>query len=123
MVELFFLAFSLLLSTSPSKESHSTLYASTFRAITSGWSKHEHSLGTEKLLLDIALSRGWEFDSYYPAYIADEFLTLLGNIFDGQTGLHVDEAVQQLAPFRDYNPKMFRARAFKVFSRTRAQSL
>jgi hypothetical protein len=52
-VELFFLALSQLLSTSSSKESHSALYTGTFRAITSDWSKHKHSLGTQNLLLDI----------------------------------------------------------------------
>ena len=28
-------------------------------------------------------------DGYYPAYIVDGFLLLLGNIFEGQTGLHI----------------------------------
>jgi hypothetical protein len=48
-VELFFLALKQLLSTSSSKESHSALYKGTFRAITSDWSKHKDSLGTQKL--------------------------------------------------------------------------
>jgi hypothetical protein len=98
-VELFFLALSQLLSTSSSKESHSALYTGTFRAITSDWSKHKHSLGTQNLLLNIAMSHRWEFDGYYPAYIVDEFLLLLGNIFEGQTGPHIDEARQQFESF------------------------
>ena len=32
----------------------------------------------------------------YPAYIVDEFLVLLGNILQGQTGPHIDDVVQQL---------------------------
>jgi hypothetical protein len=55
----------------------------TFRAFTSDWSKHKHSLGTQNFLLDIAMSRPKEFDVHYSAYIVDEFLFLLGNIFDG----------------------------------------
>ena len=94
-VELFFLALTQLLSTSSSKGSHSALYTGTFRAITSDWSRHKHSLGTQKLLLDIAMSRREEFDDYYPAYIVGEFLLLLGNIFARQTGPHIDEARQQ----------------------------
>ena len=102
-VELFFLALSQLLSTSPSKKSHSALYTGTFRAITSDWSKHKHSLGTQNLLLDIAMSRHREFDDHYPAYIVDEFLLLLGNIFEGQTGPHIDKARRQfeLLPLGD----------------------
>jgi hypothetical protein len=61
-VELFFLALQQLLSTSSSPESHSALYMGTFRAITSDWSKYKDSLGTQKILLDIVVKRGWEFD-------------------------------------------------------------
>src|SRR6266850_1344622 len=52
-VELFFLAFKQLLSTSSSKEPHSGLYVGTFRAITSDWSKYKNSVGTQRLLLDM----------------------------------------------------------------------
>ena len=51
-VEVFLLAFKELLSSSPSQESYSALYISTFRAITSDWRRYKHSLGTQKLLLD-----------------------------------------------------------------------
>jgi hypothetical protein len=94
-VELFFLVLPQLLSASSSKESHSALYTGTFRAITSDWSKHKDSLGTQNLLLDIPMSRCTEFDTHYPVYIVDEFLLLLGNIFQGQTGPHIDKARQQ----------------------------
>jgi hypothetical protein len=121
-VELFFLALSQLLSTSPSTESHSALFTGTFRAITSDWSKHKHSLGTQKLLLDIPLSRLREFDEYYPAYIVDEFLSLLGNIFDGQTGPHIDRARQQFESFELSGPRRFRERVLRVFTWGQAQS-
>jgi hypothetical protein len=115
-VELFFLALSQLLSISPSKESHSALYTGTFRAITSDWSKHKHSLGTQKLLLDIAMSHLPEFEVQYPTYIIDEFLLLLGNSFEGQTGPHLDEVRQQLEPFISYGPRRFRERVLRVLT-------
>ena len=64
--------------------------------ITSDWSKHtgKHSLGTQKLLLDIALSHSCNFDFVYPTYIVGEFSELLGNVFEGQTDKCFDEAVQ-----------------------------
>ena len=122
-VELFFLALSQLLSTSPSMESHSALYTGTFRAITSDWSKHKHSLGTQKLLLDIPLSRLREFDEHYPAYIVDEFLLLLGNIFEGQTGPHIDRARQQFEAFELSGPRRFRERVLRVLTQGQAQTL
>ncbi len=122
-VELFFLALSQLFSTSSSKESHSALYTGTFRAITSGWSKHKHSLGTQKLLLDIAMSGREEFDFHYPAYIVDKLLLLLGNIFKGQTGAHIDEARQQFEPFIMYGPRRFMERVLRVLTWGQAQSL
>jgi hypothetical protein len=122
-VELFFLALEQLLSTSPSKESHSALYTGTFRAITSDWSKYKHSLGTQKLLLDIAMSRRKEFDAYYPAYIVDEFLLLLGNVFEGQTGPQIDKAGQQFELFDLCGPRRFRKRVLSVLAWGRVQSL
>jgi Family of unknown function (DUF6535) len=121
-VELFFLALSQLLSTSSSEESHSALYTGTFRAITSDWSKHKHSLATQKLLLDIAMSRLREFDVHYPAYIVDEFLLLLGNIFEGQTGPHIDEARHHFESFEWYD-SVGRERVLRVLTRGQAQSL
>ena len=122
-VELFFLALSQLLSTSSSKESHSALYTGTFRAIAAGWSKHKKSLGTQKLLLDIAMSGREEFDFHYPAYIVDEFLLLLGNIFEGQTGPHIDRARQQFESFIMRDTRRFRERALRILTRGQAQLL
>lgn len=121
-VELFFLALSQLLSTSSSTESHLALYTCTFRAITTDWSRHKASLGTQNLLLDIAMSRRREFNEYYPTYIADEFLLLLGNIFEGQTGPHIDKARQQFESFGSaYDPRKFRERVLRILNRGQAQ--
>src|SRR6266566_4121858 len=122
-VELFFLALSQLLSTSSSKESHSALYTGTFRAITSDWSKHKDSAATQKLLLDIAMSRD-EFGWQYPAYIVDEFLLLLGNIFEGQTGPHIDNARQQFESFDLYDPRRwFGEKVLEILTSGQAQPL
>jgi hypothetical protein len=115
-VQLFFLALEQQLSTFSSKVSHSALYTGTFRATTSDWSKHKHSLGTQKLLLDIAMSRRQEFETEYPAYIVDEFLSLLGNIFEGQTGAHINEARQQFESFELYGSGRFRERVLRVLT-------
>ena len=120
-VELFSLALAQLLFTSSSKESHSALYMGTFRAITSDWSKHKHSLGTQNLLLDVTRSRNLEFELYYPAYIVDEFLLLLENIFEGQTGPHIDEARQHFESSRWHSP--FNERVLKILTSGQPQSL
>jgi hypothetical protein len=122
-VELFFLVLTQSLSASPSKGSHSALYTGTFRAITSDWSKRKHSLGTQKLLLDIAMSRRWQFDDGYPAYVVDEFLLLLGNIFEGQTGPHINEARQLFGSSIMYGPRRFRERVLRVLTGGQALAL
>ena len=125
-VELFFLALQQLSSTSSSPESHSTLYVGTFRAITSDWSEYKDSLGTQKILLDIVVTRGWEFDppGRYPAFIANEFLGLLGKVFEGQAGLHIDDAVKRLSSLSPdtlhARPRKFKAKALRVITQARA---
>jgi hypothetical protein len=123
-VELFLLAFKQLLSTSSSKESHSALYTGTFRAITSNWSKHEHSPEAQKHLLDIAWSCRWVFNkNNHPTYIVDEFFSFLSNIFEGKTGPHIDEAVQELESCsRGPVPREFRDRMLRVVTGAQAQS-
>ena len=115
-VNLFFLAFDQLLSTSPSMESYSALYTGTFRAITSDWSKRKDSFGTQNILLDIAMSRLWEFGFRYPAYIVDEFLVLLGKIFEGQTGTHIDNARQQFESDETFDACGFKKRLIRVLT-------
>ena len=121
-VRLFFLAFSQLLSTSSSRESHSALYTGTFRSITSDWSKYKDSLGTQEQLLDIVTSLQWHFCEYYPAYIVDEFLLLLGNVFEGQTGPHIDRASQQIESFEVYDSRGFKERMLRVLTPGQTQS-
>jgi hypothetical protein len=70
------------------------------------------------------VSRREEFEADYPAYIVDEFLLLLGNIFEGQTGPHIDEARQQFESFEpSYGPRRFRERVLRVLTWGQAQSL
>jgi hypothetical protein len=101
MVVLFFHALWQLfkLSMSSSKETHSALYTATFWAITSDWSKYKRSLGTQNLLDMVVPGRdvvGFVSSNNCPAYIENEFLVLLGNILEGQTGPHIDNAVQAI---------------------------
>jgi hypothetical protein len=120
-VELFFLGLKQLLS--KPYEFHYALYMGTFRAITRDWKnlRHKNSIGTQKLLLDIALSRSVDFQSIYPLHVADKFLELLSNIFEGQTGSHIDDAVRQLTSSLNYFHDAFRARLLDVITRARAQ--
>ncbi|KAI0270219.1 hypothetical protein BGY98DRAFT_267622 [Russula aff. rugulosa BPL654] len=114
-VELFFLALSQLLSTPSSRNSHSALYTGTFRAITSDWRKHKDALGTQNLPLYIVISRRDAFADQYPDYIVDELLLLLGNIFEGQTGPHIDRARELFGP-EFYDPSGFRERVLRVLT-------
>ena len=66
------------------------------------------------------MSRLREFDEYYPASIVDEFLLLLGNIFEGQTGPHIDKARQQFESLLMHDSKGFRERVLRVLTRGQA---
>jgi len=133
-VELFFLTLKQLLSTSSSKESRSALYICTFRNITSqrSWNNYPLPLATQNLLLHMVASNDSIFSSFdFPDYIKDELLALLQNVFEGQTGPHIDDAVQwlsrQLPPYwrvRSYRRReaTFWAKTFVVLTRARAQS-
>ncbi len=113
-VGLFFLALDQLLSTSSSSNSYSTLYMGAFRTITSDWNKYKHLLGTQNLLLYIAWSRFEEFSDRYPACIVDEFLKLLGNVFEGQTRSRIGEAVRQFTSLHGLNNVPFWDRVLAV---------
>jgi hypothetical protein len=122
-VELFFLTLNQLLSNSSSK----ALYVGTFRAITSDWSKCKHSLGTQKLLLDMVMPYGLVAVSDYPDYITDEFLKLLGNILEGQTGPPIDDAEKKISEYIRVTPFVLARRpvvvkALDVIARARASS-
>jgi len=124
-VELFFLSLKELLSPYSSERPHSALYIGTFRALTSDWNKYKHSLGTQKLLLEMSTSHHQRiidiFILRYPTYIRDEFLVLLGNVFAGQRGPHIDDAVQQLVncynQVRGEEGRAFVAKALEVLTR------
>jgi hypothetical protein len=67
------------------------------------------------------MSRRQEFSGDYPAYIVDEFLLLLGNIFEGQTGPHIDRARQAFESSQwYYNSERFRERVLRVLNRGQA---
>ena len=122
-VEIFLISLKHLLSACTSTESQSALYISTFRTITSDWRKYRHSLGTQKILLHIIASHcGLIARFNYPAYITDELLVLVDNIIKGQTGPHIDLAMERLrewdTPFY-YGPPDFPARALEVISQSR----
>ena len=133
-VELFFLTLKQLLSTSSSKESRSALYICTFRNITSqrSWNNYPLPLATQNLLLHMVASNDSIFSSFdFPDYIKEELLALLENVFEGQTGPHIDDAVQwlsrQLPPYRRIRSwrrrrAKFWAKTFVVLTRARAQS-
>ena len=120
-VELFLVALNEVLSTSPPQDSHSALYIATFRVITSDWSEHKHSLGTQKILLDaVASNQGVVHRFNYPTYITDELLSFMERFLEGQIGPHIDNAVQQLShPLADDRPGIqeFRTKALRVISR------
>ena len=122
-VEIFLIALKQLLSASLSKESQSALYTSTFRVIISDWRKYKHSLRTQKILLHIISSRCGLISRFnYPAYVTDELLVLVDNMLKGQTGPHIDLAMERLREMdlRLYQgPPDFTARALEVISQSR----
>ena len=124
-VEFFLVALNQLLSASTApQDSYSALYIGTFRVITSDWGEYKHSLGTQKILLDaVASNQGIVHRFNYPTYITDELLSLLDRFLEGQTGPHIENAVQQLS-LPDNRPGMqeFRAKALRVISRFQAPS-
>jgi hypothetical protein len=69
--------------------------------------------------------------SGYPDYIIDEFLNLLGNILEGQTGPHIDDAEKKISEYIRVDPFGFRfgfarravlGKALDVIARARASS-
>ena len=124
------------LSTIPlSPDTHSALMVGTFRAVASNWRQHKHSIGTQRVILnlicDIAIfDRGLMSDVAVPAYIADELLVLLRNMVEGQSGSHIDDAMKELEDAieeqQDVAPEwvrevcLFREKVVAIISRLRA---
>ena len=108
----------------PSEDTHSALYIGTFRAITSGWREHKHSIGTQHVILDLICDipisrRGVISNRTYPEYITNELLVLLGNMVEGQSGSYIDDTMKELGfCFRN----AFATEAMAVISRRRAQA-
>jgi hypothetical protein len=114
-------------------DAQSSLLLGMFRAAASNWRQHKHSIGTQRVILnvicDIAIpDRGLMSDHDFPTYITDELLALVENIVEGQSGSHIDEAMKELEDAIDEQDEdegeaditLFRAEAVKVISRSRA---
>ena len=102
-IELFFLAIRQLSSTSSSSELNKVFYAGTFKVITSNWEKSKNSVGTQRVLLDLLCdlvirSRGMFSDFYYPLYVVDMLLDLVGKIVEGHRGElpHINDVIEEL---------------------------
>ncbi|KAN0135125.1 hypothetical protein V8E53_007016 [Lactarius tabidus] len=114
-------------------DAQSSLLLGMFRAAASNWRQHKHSIGTQRVILnvicDIAIpDRGLMSDHDFPTYITDELLALVENIVEGQSGSHIDEAMKELEDAigeqdedeGEADITLFRAEAVKVISRSRA---
>ena len=133
-VEFFFLVARRLLDIPLSPDTHSALIVGTFKAITSNWRQHKHSIGTQRVILNIIcdmaiLDHGLLSDRVFPKYVTDELLALLKKMVEGQYGLHINDAMKELEDaikFQDAIPeelkevRTFRARALDVLARSRA---
>ncbi|KAF8256560.1 hypothetical protein EI94DRAFT_324034, partial [Lactarius quietus] len=139
-VELYFLVVQQLLSITRAPDVHRALIVGTFKAFTPKWREHKHSNGTQRVLLnlvcDLAIpDRGITSNIVFPRYITDELLALLENMMKGQTGAHIDEAIDEaMKELEDAIKKqatdpewwteirLFRVKAVKVISRLRHQA-
>jgi hypothetical protein len=97
-LELFFLTFRQLLSTSVAQDSDQVFFCGTFKVITSRWADSKQSLGTQNILLNLACDliipgRGVFSDFPYPRYITDMLFQLIGDMLDGSTGSHIDDVL------------------------------
>ncbi|KAH9052778.1 hypothetical protein EDB87DRAFT_344207 [Lactarius vividus] len=133
-IELFFLMAHQLLFIPLSPDAHSALIIGTFRAVTSNWRQYRHSIGTQRVILNLVcdlaiLDHGLLSDIVFPRYITDELLALLENMVEGQFGSHIDDAMKELddaikepgaVPEWFAEIPLFRAEAVKVISRSRA---
>ena len=100
-LELFFLAFKQLLSTSAAQDSDQVFFCGTFKVITSRWTDSKDSLGTQNIVLNLACDliipgRGVFSDFEYPGYITDTLFELIEVMLRGSTGSHIDDVRQEL---------------------------
>ena len=133
-VELSFLVIDQLLKIPLSPDAHSSLIIGMFKTITSNWMQHKHSIGTQRVILNVVCdmaihNRGLlsdlELPRYLPRYLTDKVLVLLENIVQGQSGSHIDEVMKELndgIKEQDADSKLtetclFREEVVKVISR------
>ena len=100
-LELFFLTFRQLLSTSAAQDSDRVFFCGTLKMITSRWADGKDSLGTQNTLLNLACDliipgRGVFSDFDYPGYITDMLFELIEVMLRGSTGSHIDDARREL---------------------------
>jgi hypothetical protein len=133
-VELFFLVVFQLGTISLSPDNLAVLILGMFRTIASNWRQHKHSIGTQRVILnlvcDLAIDdRGLLSDLPFPSYVTDELLVLLENMVEGKSGSHIDEAMKEMedaikeqdtVPHSEIENRLFRAKAVDVISRSRA---
>ena len=134
-VELCFLVANQILSIPLSHDAHSTLILGMFRVITSNWRQHKHSIGTQRVILNLVcdlaiLRRGISSGDLFPRCVTDELLVLLENMVEGPSS-HIDEALKELHDAIEEQPTLpewatdiglFRAQAVEVISRLRVSA-
>ena len=86
-----------------SRDSSRELYEGTFRVITRKWEEYQHSIWTEKLLVDL-LERVLPTEDdpssdQVPDYIVGLFLTFLSDVLAKKTGPHVQHAVSLIEAY------------------------
>ncbi|KAH8985099.1 hypothetical protein EDB92DRAFT_1884243, partial [Lactarius akahatsu] len=137
-VEYFFLVTQQHLYIPLSPEAHSAIIVGTFRTITSEWRQYKHSIGTQRVILNLIcdlaiLDHGLLSDVAFPRYLTDELLILLGNMLEGQSGSHIDDAMKKMedatrtqegVPGPRWRLKIhaFRGAAMKVISESRSRA-
>ncbi len=138
-VELFFLVLEQLSRVPISPDPDFALFLGTFRIIASDWRQYKHSFGTQCVILNLICdmvipNRGPTSNQIYPKPITDELLVLLRNMVSGQSGWHIDSAMEELdkawhdvipywlrvAKVPDAEISLFRAEVIKVISCSRA---
>ena len=121
-VEVFLLFIRELISTYWWSGSHSALYISTFRAITSDRGRYGASNlnATHNIILDAIVSKqGLLRTIDYPDYITDEVWKLLGDMLEDHEGPHIDSAVQRLTDLKLEDDGKYVDRASALISRLR----
>jgi hypothetical protein len=86
-----------------SRDSSRELYEGTFRVITRKWEEYQHSIWTERLLVDL-LERVLPTDNdpssdQVPDYIVGLFLTFLSDVLAMKTGPHVQHAISLIKAY------------------------